>query len=296
MKSGHPSTPNLTEGAASSSRPQSPEPTPGSRYTIRLASPSSMQHSASMPNLGFSEPTSPQSPARPLSPVERSSSPLSGNRHTLYVSPVASPTLSSKHPHNRHDESLYCEQLLASIEDALHTCLNDEYCLTNFSFLAPTSSEPSGQFHCIISKIDGTMVINDIYSIFKLRSIENLVECINSHDICNLSAAQIYQGLDQKNILLSPLRTEPGNAVFVTGECPVLGHWESAIRLNYSEHHKAWRFTLPAGITHKDYKFKLGPYSAGKNPDCSILKWEDYPGNRQLLSVQLQHKSPRLGK
>ena len=297
MKSGHASTPNLFETTETlRARPQSPEPPPASRYTLTLASPPTMHHSSSMPNFGSVSPTSPQSRTRPQSPLDEFQPSPSSNRHSLFISPVASPTLQSKHPHSTEAQKSYNLLLLESIEDAIQSCLSDDYSLLKFDFIDPSHSDPSGQFHCIIAKTNGTVVMNELYSIMKLRSIENLVDSINSHNICDLSAAQIYRGLDPNNILLSPLSPGPGNAVFVTGECLLLGNWQSAIRLNYSEHHKAWRFTLPPAITHKDYKFKLGLFSAGKNPESNTLIWEEYNGNRQLLSVQCQQKSTGLRK
>jgi hypothetical protein len=292
----------------SSTKAQSPEPAKGSRYKLALNESSifkrPLPHSASMPNLDSddSELSPKQSITRPQSPVEQSSrmrspespsSPASG-RHSLLSSPILEP----KHPHKTLDAATYRFYLIASIEDAIRSSMSDEYCLAKFSYIEPQGySDPAGRFHCVIHTIAGEEVFNEQYHILKLSSIEKFVEAFNRDcKLFAINAEQVIRGCDQNKFILSALNPGPGNAVFIVGEDEVLGDWTHSHRMNWSDAHFAWRYTPPADMTKGSYKHQLGSFAAGKNPESHTLKWEEYPGNRQLLPLQLQQKTPRMGK
>lgn len=292
-------------------RPTSPDPTGsqdperGSRYRLTLAntpffskSSSGMHHSASMPNFPSEEMTSPKSPSSPLSggrvrANSKSKSPDSpaspSGRHSLFRSSNCSTQNIS--------EEAFRTYLQASIEDAIQNALSDGYYLAEFSTsFAESTVNPGHQFHCVIASSNHNVVFKKTYSAFKLNSIDNFVEKFNDDcPLAKLTPGAITRGLDQNNFILSPLNPGFGNAVFVTGESEVLGHWVKSLRLNYNKTLKAWRLTLPEGVTDPKYKYKKGPFAEGKNPDSDRLAWEDYHGNRELLPAQIQSANRKFG-
>lgn len=96
-----------------------------------------------------------------------------------------------------------------------------------------------------------------------------------------LNAEHIELGSDPRNVLYPDLDPGYGNAVYITGEGPLLGNWETATRLNHVQ--GRWRWTPPAGVTVTEGKFLTGPFIKDqKQMSVSALQYENIAGNRHI--------------
>lgn len=288
-----------SQAKATSSRPQSPErptspdPERGSRYKMTISSiplfatpkPKSggMHHSQSMPEFGTEDSTSPKSPTSPLSPSRLRGS----TRSTSPISP-SSPS-GRKFLKDNHADEIYKIYRLAALEDAIQSTLPDGFSLAEFTSCLTDDKVAPGLFYCSIANAKGDVVFRENFPEYKLNQLEDFVEAFNKQcPYVVLSAESITRRMDPNNFILSTIKLEFGNAVFVTGESNALGNWTTCLRLNFNKTQQAWRLTLPEGIDDPRYKFKTGLFAEGKTADSNKLVWEDLCGNRQLLPSQLQ--------
>ncbi len=273
-----------------SSRPQSPDPERNSRYKLSISTipfftpkpkAGGMSHSQSMPEFGLDDSASPTASTSPRSPDRLRSSAKS-------TSPKLSSSPSSRrsHPDSQAEETNKIYQL-AALEDALQTALPEGFNLTEFSSSISDNKIAPGMFYFTIANTNGDVVFKESHPIYRLNALDDFVEIFNKKcTYAKLDAETIARGMNPTNFILSPIKLNFGQAVFVTGESAALGNWTTCLRLHFNKTQQAWRLTLPAGIDDPNYKYKTGAYA---ETDINKLAWEQYEGNRQLLPLQLQN-------
>lgn len=72
-----------------------------------------------------------------------------------------------------------------------------------------------------------------------------------------------------------------GCAVFISGD--EIGNWQHAMRLRCVEGNR-WEINLHMSVLNKgaEFKFLVGPYQAGENPDVTQLSWQS--GDNHICS------------
>jgi hypothetical protein len=188
--------------------------------------------------------------------------------------------------------------LTASIEDALLTTTNDTLEIIKISCeINPSMSNPWYTLS-ITSRTNNQPPVTTNYSYLSITSVDALaIKFIKDFPTIEITAeeltAKIARGLDQKNVLLSPLNPGMNKAVFISGEDPEFGNWEWAVRLTYNTTQKAWRLTK--GLQKGEYKCLTGDFTLGKKiAEVKELIWEQHD-NRQLTDTKYENTNNRPG-
>lgn len=94
-----------------------------------------------------------------------------------------------------------------------------------------------------------------------------------------LNKSSLYENFPIKAVV----NVNPGNALFLTGNHPILGEWKEAIRMIYTKDN-IWTAQLPHETLGSEFKFLIGSYDIGAIAPVSALIWEDGP-NHKLSST-----------
>lgn len=97
-----------------------------------------------------------------------------------------------------------------------------------------------------------------------------------------------YSIVGEKTLLVANINIGYGNALFISGEHPMLGQWQNAIRM-ICINSSTWKLEITNNLEKSEFKFLMGTYSAGINVPTCNLTWE--PGDNRVIRAEHENKS-----